>query len=41
MCSLYPARVLKKENELGKIEKGFEMKLVVIDENMQLVKLIA
>jgi len=40
MCSLYPARVLKKENELGKIEKGFEMKLVAVDENLELVKLI-
>src|SRR5207248_5025424 len=41
MCSLYPAKILKKENELGKIEKGFELKLVVMDEKMELVKLIA
>ena len=41
MCSLYPARVLKKESELGKIEKGFELKLVLMDERMDLVKLIA
>jgi len=40
MCSLYPAQVLKKGNELGKIEKGFKMKVVVIDEKMKLVKLI-
>jgi N-acetylglucosamine-6-phosphate deacetylase len=40
MCSLYPARVAKKEHELGKIEKGFKAKLVVLDDKMQLVKLL-
>jgi N-acetylglucosamine-6-phosphate deacetylase len=40
MCSLYPARVAKKGHELGRIDKGYKAKLVVLDEKMQLVKLI-
>ena len=40
MCSLYPARVAKKEHELGKIEKGYRATLVVLDDKMQLVKLL-
>jgi N-acetylglucosamine-6-phosphate deacetylase len=40
MCSLYPARVSKKEHELGKIEKGYRAKLVVLDNKMQVVKLL-
>ncbi|HET9825196.1 MAG TPA: amidohydrolase family protein, partial [Chitinophagaceae bacterium] len=40
MCSLYPARVLKKENELGRIEKGYKAKLVVLNEKFEVVKLI-
>jgi N-acetylglucosamine-6-phosphate deacetylase len=40
MCSLYPAKVLGMENELGKIEKGYKTKLVVLNEKMEPVKLI-
>jgi N-acetylglucosamine-6-phosphate deacetylase len=40
MCSLYPARVVKKDNELGRIKAGYKAKLVVLDKNMQFVKLI-
>ena len=40
MCSLYPAKVAKKEHELGKIAKGYKAKLVVLDDKMQLVKLL-
>jgi N-acetylglucosamine-6-phosphate deacetylase len=40
MCSLYPAKALKRENELGRIEKGFKAKLVVLNEKMDVVKLI-
>lgn len=29
MCSLYPARVMKLDDRLGKIEKGYEAKLVL------------
>jgi len=40
MCSFYPAKVLGLENELGKIEKGYRTKLVVLNEVMEVVKLI-
>jgi N-acetylglucosamine-6-phosphate deacetylase len=40
MCSLYPARVAKREHELGRIAAGYKAKLVVLDKKMQLVKLI-
>lgn len=30
MCSLYPARVIKQEQESGKIEKGYKANLVVM-----------
>ena len=40
MCSLYPARVAEKDHELGRIEKGYKAKLVVLDDKMQFVKLI-
>jgi N-acetylglucosamine-6-phosphate deacetylase len=40
MCSLYPAKVLGIQNELGKIERGFKAKMVVLDEKMDVVKLI-
>jgi N-acetylglucosamine-6-phosphate deacetylase len=39
MCSLYPAKVLSMQNELGKIEKGFKSKMVVLDK-MKVVRLI-
>jgi N-acetylglucosamine-6-phosphate deacetylase len=34
MCSLYPARVMKLENILGKIEKDYQAKLVILDQNL-------
>ncbi|HEY1872328.1 MAG TPA: N-acetylglucosamine-6-phosphate deacetylase, partial [Chitinophagaceae bacterium] len=40
MCSLYPARVLNLQNELGKIEKNYKAKLVVMNEQNEVVKLI-
>jgi N-acetylglucosamine-6-phosphate deacetylase len=40
MCSLYPARVAKMETELGRIERGHKAKFVVLNDQMQLVKLI-
>jgi len=40
MCSLYPAKVLGIQNELGKIERGFKAKMVVLDEKMDVLKLI-
>jgi len=40
MCSLYPARVLRMQNDLGKIEKGFKAKMVVLNERLETVTLI-
>ena len=40
MCSLYPARVMGLEKELGKIEKGYKAKLVVMNEKYQITHLI-
>jgi len=33
MCGLYPAQVMNLHNSLGKIEKGYDASLVVLDEN--------
>lgn len=33
MCSLYPAQVMNMHDSLGKIEKGYDASLVVLDEN--------
>ncbi len=40
MCSLYPARVMQLENELGKIEKGYRASLLLLDEEMNVIKLL-
>ena len=40
MCNLNPAKVIGKENDLGKIEKGFKSKMIVINEKMEFVKMI-
>jgi N-acetylglucosamine-6-phosphate deacetylase len=41
MCSLYPAKVIGLDKELGKIEKNFKAKLVALDENNNVVQLIS
>jgi len=41
MCSLYPARVMGLEKELGKIEKGYKAKLVVMNEKYEVAYLIS
>ncbi len=41
MCNLNPAKVIGKEKELGKIEKGFNSKMIVINEKMEFVKMIS
>jgi len=41
MCNLNPARVIGKESELGRIEKGLKSKMIVIDENIEFVKMIS
>ena len=40
MCNLNPAKVIGKENDLGKIENGFKSKMIVINEKMEFVKMI-
>ena len=40
MCSLYPARVIHKEKELGKIEKGYKPVMVAMDEKLDVKKLL-
>jgi N-acetylglucosamine-6-phosphate deacetylase len=41
MCSLYPARVMGLEKELGKIEKSYQAKLVLLNERNDVVQLIS
>lgn len=40
MCSLYPAQVMKKENELGLIATGKKINMVVLNENLIVVEVI-
>ncbi|MFI5186153.1 MAG: N-acetylglucosamine-6-phosphate deacetylase [Chitinophagales bacterium] len=40
ICSLHPAKVMGLENELGKIEKGHKAKMIVMNEKMELIKMI-
>ena len=40
MCSLYPAKVIKLEEEYGKLNKGYKANLVVLDEEMEVKKLL-
>jgi N-acetylglucosamine-6-phosphate deacetylase len=41
MCNLNPAKVIGKERELGKIEKGFNSKMIVLNEKLEFVKMIS
>lgn len=41
MCSLYPAQVMGMNKQLGKIEKGYEASLVILNEQLELVKLVS
>jgi N-acetylglucosamine-6-phosphate deacetylase len=41
MCSLYPARVFGTTSDMGKIEKGYPANMVVMDENLEVMKLIS
>ena len=40
MCSLYPATVIGLEKELGKIEKGYKAKLVVLNATNDVLQII-
>lgn len=40
MCSLYPARLMGLDNKLGKIEKGYHAKLVLLNEQNEAVEIL-
>lgn len=40
MCSLYPAKVIKMDDQLGKIEKGFKATLTILNRSFETVKVI-
>jgi N-acetylglucosamine-6-phosphate deacetylase len=40
MCSLYPARLMGLDSKLGKIEKGYDAKLVLLNEQIEAVKIL-
>jgi N-acetylglucosamine-6-phosphate deacetylase len=40
MCSLYPAKVMRMQNELGEIKKGYQAKLVLMNEKNEVMQLI-
>jgi len=40
MCSLYPAKVMKMQDRLGRIEKGYDAKMTVLDESLDVVQVI-
>src|SRR5207237_2425288 len=41
MCSIYPARVIKMERQLGKIEKGFPVNMIVLDEDLEVKEMLS
>ncbi|HEX6192730.1 MAG TPA: N-acetylglucosamine-6-phosphate deacetylase [Chitinophagaceae bacterium] len=40
MCSLYPAQVLRCDHEIGKIKKDYKAKLVVLDSELKVKKVV-
>lgn len=40
MCSLYPARVMGMDDQYGKIQKGYKASLLLLDESLELIKLL-
>jgi N-acetylglucosamine-6-phosphate deacetylase len=40
MCSLYPARLLKLDDQLGKIAKGYKAVMTILDKQLNVVTLI-
>jgi len=40
MCSLYPAQVMGMDDQYGKIQKGYKTSLLLLDESMELIKLL-
>ena len=40
MCSLYPAQVMKMENEAGVLQKGTKANMIVLNKDLQLIKTV-
>lgn len=40
MVSLYPAQVMKKADHMGKIEKGYEANLVMLDDSLEVMDMV-
>lgn len=40
MCSLYPARVMGLDKELGRIGKGYKASMVALDKDLQVIQLL-
>jgi N-acetylglucosamine-6-phosphate deacetylase len=40
MCSLYPAQVINRENQLGKIAPGYQSVMTVLNKNLEVVSLL-
>lgn len=40
MCSLYPAKAIGKENELGRIEKGYRVSFTVLNMDKQVLQIL-
>ena len=40
MCSLYPALVMGMDDQYGKIQKGYKASLLLLDESLELIKLL-
>jgi N-acetylglucosamine-6-phosphate deacetylase len=40
MCSLYPAQVMGLDNKLGKIQKGYDASIVLLDNNLDVVEIM-
>ena len=40
MCSLYPAQVMSLSTRLGKIQKGYEASIVILDNNLDVVEIV-
>lgn len=40
MCSLYPAQVIRRDHEIGRIKKGHLAKLVILDSSLSVKKVI-
>jgi N-acetylglucosamine-6-phosphate deacetylase len=39
MCSLYPARVMNMQNRFGKIQKGYDAAMVILDAALNVIRL--